>query len=98
MRAGTPWFCKWICLSGTLLGGIPLAIANEGIRSATGILFRWKLWILIVVVALSVKYSRPFCKYLCLAAVLIVIGVMQGEVTTVFNKAANICLECIGIG
>ena len=62
---GTPWFCKWICPSGTLLGGIPLAISNEGIRSATGILFRWKLWVLIAVLWLSIKYSRPFCKYLC---------------------------------
>ena len=63
--AGTPWFCKWICPSGTLLGGIPLALSNEGIRSATGILFRWKLWVLIVILWLSVRYSRPFCKYLC---------------------------------
>lgn len=63
--AGTPWFCKWICPSGTLLGGIPLATGDEAVRSATGVLFRWKLWVLIVIIWLSIKYSRPFCKYLC---------------------------------
>lgn len=29
---------------------------------------------------------------------LMVFGVYRGEMTTVFQKAVNICLECIGIG
>lgn len=30
--------------------------------------------------------------------VLIMYGILDKEVVTVFNKAINICLECIGIG
>ena len=35
---------------------------------------------------------------LVLAAVLIVVGVKNGEMAVVLKKAVNICLECIGIG
>ncbi|MDD3167906.1 MAG: 4Fe-4S binding protein, partial [Eubacteriales bacterium] len=44
---GEPWFCKWICPSGTLLAGWPLVLLNEGIRQATGFLFAWKNLILV---------------------------------------------------
>lgn len=30
--------------------------------------------------------------------VLILYGILNQEIVTVFNKAVNICLECIGIG
>lgn len=33
-----------------------------------------------------------------MAFVLIMYGIMDKEVITVFNKAINICMECIGIG
>lgn len=29
---------------------------------------------------------------------LIMYGIFNNEIVTVFNKAVNICLECIGIG
>ena len=62
---GSPWFCKWICPSGTLLGGWPLALINEGLRAALGFLFAWKSALLILIILLSILVYRPFCRYLC---------------------------------
>lgn len=62
---GTPWFCKLICPSGTLLGGIPLVAANPALQETIGFLFGWKMFILLFVVVLSMCVYRPFCKYLC---------------------------------
>jgi len=62
---GMPWFCKWICPSGTLSAGIPLVISNPALQRAVGFLFSWKVLILIIIVSLSIKIYRPFCKYLC---------------------------------
>lgn len=47
--------------------------------------------------------ERIKSKIACLAVGLIgvsfiVYGIMRGEMATVFNKAVNICLECIGLG
>ena len=60
-----PYFCKLICPAGTLEGGIPLVLLNTGLRSVIGFLFRWKVSILIIIVALSIFIYRPFCKYIC---------------------------------
>ncbi|WP_283683607.1 4Fe-4S binding protein [Parablautia sp. Marseille-Q6255] len=62
---GRPWFCQYLCPSGTLLAGIPLTLTNEPLRAAAGFLFQWKLLILIVCVVGAIAYYRPFCKYLC---------------------------------
>lgn len=35
---------------------------------------------------------------LALGALFIALGVWRGEVQTVWRKAINICMECIGIG
>lgn len=62
---GKPWFCTYICPSGTLTAGIPLVLMNPALQSAAGALFNWKLLVLLAVVLLSVLTYRPFCRYLC---------------------------------
>lgn len=62
---GKPWFCSYVCPSGTLLGGIPLVALNEGLRRSLGWLYAWKMALLVLVVVLSLLVSRPFCRYAC---------------------------------
>lgn len=62
---GAPFFCKYLCPAGILEGGIPLSLADTGIRASLGWLFTWKSCILLGVVVLSVFFYRPFCKWLC---------------------------------
>ncbi len=60
-----PFFCKYICPSGTLMGGIPLVLTNGSLKSAIGFLFAWKMAILIIVILASIIIFRPFCRYIC---------------------------------
>lgn len=62
---GKPWFCAYVCPSGTLMAGIPLMALNEGLRAVAGFLYHWKLLILLALLGLSVVIYRPFCRYLC---------------------------------
>lgn len=89
---GSPWFCQYICPSGTLTAGIPLVALNDTLKSAIGGLFAWKVSILVVLVLLSLWIYRPFCKYLC----------PLGAIYSVFNPIAlyrykvdgNACTRC----
>lgn len=62
---GKPWFCQYICPSGTLMAGIPLISTNKPLQAAIEFLFTWKIAILLLIVIGSVMIYRPFCKYLC---------------------------------
>ncbi|SCW46720.1 4Fe-4S binding domain-containing protein [Ruminococcaceae bacterium YRB3002] len=60
----TPFFCKYICPSGTT-AGLLLAAADSRIAEQFGGLFSWKLVVLGIVLSASLIVWRPFCKYLC---------------------------------
>lgn len=65
VELGDPFFCKYICPAGILEGGIPLSMADAGIRASLGALFTWKSCILLGIMVLSVFFYRPFCKWIC---------------------------------
>ena len=60
-----PYFCKYICPAGTLEGGIPLLLKNESLRQLAGGLFRWKTFLLALILLSCIVIFRPFCRFLC---------------------------------
>ncbi len=60
----TPFFCKYICPSGTV-AGIFLAAADKQVAGQLGPLFSLKLVILGLILVGSLIIYRPFCKYIC---------------------------------
>ena len=88
-----PWFCKLVCPSGTLFGGIPLVLANGSLSGRIGVLFWWKVGVLLALLLLSLLISRPFCRYLC----------PLGAIYGLFNRFALVHLDgqadsCVGCG
>ena len=89
---GQPWFCKYICPSGTLFAGIPLIASNPPLRAALGWLFTWKTAILVVLLLLSIVVYRPFCRYLCpLGAIY---GLFNPIALYRFRIDAEKCTQC----
>ncbi len=60
----TPFFCKYLCPSGTV-AGLLLAFSDTKVFSLFGSRFMWKACILACIIIISVIIFRPFCKYLC---------------------------------
>ncbi len=44
------------------------------------------------------KTNKAAIALILVSAVFICVGIWRGEVETVFRKAVNICMECIGLG
>lgn len=78
MVKAVPWFCKYVCPSGMLLGGIPLMSMNASLAAAAGDLTALKCSILAAIVILSVFLYRPFCRYIC----------PLGAIYSFFNKVS----------
>lgn len=79
----TPFFCKYLCPSGTL-SGILLSLGNTGLFKLFGSLFAWKACILGIVVLSAVIIARPFCKYIC----------PLGAIYAPLNKVSLFKLSC----
>ena len=79
----TESFCKYLCPSGTLFGGIPLLLTRPVLRNELGNLFYWKFAILVVLLGASVISKRPFCRILC------PLGAIYGP----FNKVSLLRLD-----
>ena len=86
----TPFFCKYLCPSGTL-AGLLLSLHDAALRSQWGAIFSWKSVVLAAVLLSSLIVYRPFCKYLC----------PLGAIYGFFNKFALFRMEldtagCVG--
>ena len=88
----TPFYCKYLCPSGTL-SGMLLSAADSRLRGLFGWIFTWKALVLTAVVLSSIVIFRPFCKYLC----------PLGAFYSLFNRASAVRLavdsgKCTGCG
>jgi len=81
---GEPWFCKYLCPSGTIFGAVPLFIANEFLRGMAGTLFTWKISIAALIIIISVPVYRVFCRVLC----------PLGAIYSLLNPVALVKMRC----
>nr|WP_308593012.1 4Fe-4S binding protein [uncultured Criibacterium sp.] len=91
----SPYFCKLICPSGTFFASFPLLLVKTSLRDAIGLLFFNKLTLLLVFVFLSIKYYRPFCKYICpLGALYGLFNRVSFFRFEVDDKKCTLCKQC----
>jgi len=62
---GQPWFCKYICPSGTIFAAVPLLLANDFLHRLIGAQFILKLIIAVSIIIASILIYRIFCRVLC---------------------------------
>ena len=87
-----PYFCKFLCPSGTLFGAVPLTLTGAVKASQLGSLFWWKVGVMFALLLLSLLISRPFCRYLCpLGAIY---GLFNRIALVHLDYAQNGCVNC----
>ena len=94
-RLPLPAFCKYVCPAGTLEGALGLLLhpANrESLGSGLGLLFDWKLLVLVLVLIACVFLYRAFCRFLC------PLGALYGLMTRLALLGVKLdperCTEC----
>jgi polyferredoxin len=81
---GEPWFCKYICPSGTIFGAAPLLLANDFLRQLIGSQFVLKAIVAIGILVIAVFIYRVFCRVLC----------PLGAIYALFNKISILHMHC----
>lgn len=81
---GEPWFCKYICPSGTLFGAFPLLVMNDFLREFAGWLFVLKASVAFGLIITSTFIYRFFCRVIC----------PLGAFYAMFNGVAYIKMNC----
>jgi len=81
---GQPWFCTYICPSGTIFGAVPLLAANDFLRRFAGALLALKLVIAAGVIVVAVFVFRIFCRVLC----------PLGAIYALLNRISVLHMQC----
>ena len=81
---GSPWFCEYICPSGTIFAAFPLMAVNDFLRSLAGAQFVFKAVVAIGIMLASVVVFRFFCRVLC----------PLGAIYALFNRFAIFRIRC----
>lgn len=89
---GDPWYCKYICPSGTVFAAFPLMLTNPQLRDSIGFLFIWKVALAVSILVASIFIYRFFCRFFC----------PLGAIYGLFNKISflkmyvdhNKCISC----
>jgi polyferredoxin len=94
---GSPWFCKYICPSGTIFGAVPLLMVNGFLRGFIGLQFFIKMSIAVGIVLLSIFIFRIFCRVLCplgaFYALFNKIAIIKMHRSPITCKSCNKCAE-----
>jgi hypothetical protein len=58
-------FCKYICPVEVIEANFPLILARPSLIRVMGILFKWKLFLLLIILLMSAVIFKPFCRFIC---------------------------------